>query len=78
MEKSQKNVLPFPKPPEEPATIVVQIGSDRFAIHWEIEELPPAVPVVSWQLASRGHRRRSERCLRRVTSSRSRRSDLPS
>jgi hypothetical protein len=47
MKKRQKNVLPFPKPAEEPApsTIVVQIGKDRFAIHWEVEELPPAEPV---------------------------------
>jgi hypothetical protein len=26
--------------------IVVQIGDERFAIHWEIEELPPAAPIV--------------------------------
>ena len=47
MKKRQKRVLPFPKPTEEPAPsrIVVQIGRDRFAIHWEIEELPPAAPV---------------------------------
>jgi hypothetical protein len=40
--------LPFPTPPAEPldATIIVQVGEDRFAIHWEIEELPPASPLV--------------------------------
>jgi hypothetical protein len=48
MKNRQKKVLPFPKPLEEPAvsTIVVQIGKDRFAIHWEIEELPPAAAMV--------------------------------
>jgi hypothetical protein len=42
------NVLPFPIPPEEPlaSTIVVQIGNERFAIHWEIEDLPPAAPLL--------------------------------
>ena len=48
MKNRQKKVLPFPKPLEEPAasTIVVQIGKDRFAIHWEMEKLPPAAPIV--------------------------------
>jgi hypothetical protein len=43
--------LPFPTPPAEPldATIIVQVGEDRFAIHWEIEELPPASPLVVWK-----------------------------
>jgi hypothetical protein len=42
MNNNQK-ILPFPKSPEEPgaSTIVVQIGDERFAIHWEIEDLPP-------------------------------------
>jgi hypothetical protein len=50
MENRQKKVLPFPTPPEEPvaSTIIVQVGNDRFAIRWEIEELPPvARPVLS-------------------------------
>jgi hypothetical protein len=48
MKSSPKKVLPFPKPPEEPAAsmIVVQIGSERFALHWKMEELPPAAPMV--------------------------------
>jgi hypothetical protein len=48
MKNSRKNILPFPTPPEEPAasTIVVQIGNERFAIHWEIEDLPPAAPLI--------------------------------
>jgi hypothetical protein len=42
----RRKVLQFPKPPEQPqtSTITVQIGGDRFAIHWQIEELPPATP----------------------------------
>jgi hypothetical protein len=61
MKNSKKKVLPFPKPPEEPAasTIVVQIGKERFAIHWEIEELPPAAPLLLWKRAAKGPRRRS-------------------
>jgi hypothetical protein len=48
MKIRKNNVLPFPKPPQEPetTTIVVQIGSERFAIHFEIEDLPSAVPPV--------------------------------
>jgi hypothetical protein len=45
--KNRKNyVLPFPKPPEEPgiSTIICQIGSERFAIHMQVEDLPPASP----------------------------------
>ena len=51
MKNSRKNVLPFPSPPEkdEVSTIVVHIGNDRFAIHCEIEGLPPAVPLVPWK-----------------------------
>jgi len=59
--KNSKKVLPFPKPPEKPeaSTIVVQIGSERFAIHWEIEELPPVAPLVQWIRAAKEPRRRS-------------------
>jgi hypothetical protein len=51
MTKRPKKVLPFPTPQEEPvaSTIIVQIGNDRFAIHWEIEELPPTSPLVAWK-----------------------------
>jgi hypothetical protein len=47
MNKSKKKILLFPKPPEEPGAspIVVQIGSERFAIHYEIEDLPPVPPM---------------------------------
>ena len=50
MKNRQKKVLHFPKPAEQPEDprIVVQIGRDRFAIHWEIEELPPVPPVTLW------------------------------
>ena len=51
MKNRQKKVLPFPKRPEQPedSRTVVQIGSDRFAIHWEIEDLPPVSPVILWK-----------------------------
>jgi hypothetical protein len=51
MKNSQKKVLPFPKPPEEPGaqTIICQIGGERFAIHYEIEDLPPAAPLLQWK-----------------------------
>jgi hypothetical protein len=44
MKNRKNNVLPFPKPPEEPgiSTITCQIGSERFAIHIQVEDLPPA------------------------------------
>jgi hypothetical protein len=53
MKNSPKNVLPFPIPPKEPgaSTIVIQIGDERFAIHWEIEELPPVPPLLPWKTA---------------------------
>jgi hypothetical protein len=40
----QKKVLLFPKPPEQPQdqTMTIQVGNQRFAIHYEIENLPPA------------------------------------
>ena len=42
MKNRQNNVLSFPTPPEEPgvSTIIVQIADERFAIHFEIEDLP--------------------------------------
>jgi hypothetical protein len=51
MKKSQNNVLPFPKRPEEPgvSTIIVRIGNERFAIHWKTEDLPPAAPLLPWK-----------------------------
>ena len=51
MKNGQKNVLPFPPPaaPPEVATIIVQIGNERFAIHWEVEDLPPASKPLAWR-----------------------------
>ena len=48
MKNHQKKLLLFPMPPAETANskIVVQIGSERFAIRWDIEELPPAAQVI--------------------------------
>jgi hypothetical protein len=53
MQNRKNNVLAFPKPPEDESgtsTIIAQIGSERFAIHMQIEDLPPAAPpVVIWK-----------------------------
>jgi len=48
MKKSEKKVLPFPPPPRAPAptTILCQIGNERFALTWQIEDLPPAAPLL--------------------------------
>jgi hypothetical protein len=48
MKNHSKKVLSFPRPPAKPenSRIVVQIGKERFAIHWEIEELPPAARLI--------------------------------
>jgi hypothetical protein len=48
MKNRNNNVFPFPRPLEEPgtSTIIAQIGSERFAIHMQIEDLPPAAPPV--------------------------------
>jgi hypothetical protein len=55
MKNHPKKVLPFPKPPAKPenSRIVVQIGNERFAIHWEIEELPPTVPLIVMRLRAK-------------------------
>jgi len=57
-----KKILQFPTPPEEPllTTVIFQVGSTRFAMHWSIEALPPAelqlrlVPQVN-QITKRIH-----------------------
>ena len=53
--ENEKNVLPFPVPPEKPAVspMIFQIGRERIAIHWEIEDLPPVKPVLRWKAPSR-------------------------
>ena len=40
------NVLAFPAPTknQEKSVIIGQIGRQRFAIHYEIKDLPPATP----------------------------------
>lgn len=47
MTKTKNKILPFP-PPKEPVgqSIICQIGRERFAIHFEVEDLPPPVPVI--------------------------------
>ena len=46
MKNRQKKVLLFPKLPEQPQdqTMTIQVGNQRFAIHYEIENLPPGPP----------------------------------
>lgn len=45
MKKTKNKILHFPTPKEPTSqTIVCQIGRERFAIHFEIEDLPPAAP----------------------------------
>lgn len=47
MKKSGQKVLPFPAPePPAPTSIICQIGNQRFAIHWKIEDLPPVAPLL--------------------------------
>jgi hypothetical protein len=56
MTNRKNNVLPFPEPPEEPgtSTIICQIGSERFAIHMQVEDLPPAPPpLLMWKRKAR-------------------------
>jgi hypothetical protein len=58
MQNSQKKVLQFPKPLEEPGAqpIICQIGADRFAIHYRIEDLPPAATPAGVEARSQeGH-----------------------
>ncbi len=49
MKNRTGKLLCFPRPLPQPSgttTVTVQIGNDRFAIHFEMEELPPAAPLV--------------------------------
>jgi hypothetical protein len=52
---SPKKILPFPKPLGESgtSTIVVQIGDERFAIRWDIVDLPPKELLVLPKRAAR-------------------------
>ena len=46
MKTRKQKVLPFPTPPQErAASIICQVGSQRYAIHYQIEDLPPARPL---------------------------------
>jgi hypothetical protein len=44
--ENQKKVLHFPARREEReiTSMILHLGTQRFAIHWEIEDLPPADP----------------------------------
>ena len=48
MKDTNKKILQFPKPPDEimGTTAFFQVGSTRFAIHWSIQHLPPAKPML--------------------------------
>ena len=54
MKKKEKKVLAFPAPREEAgaSSVIVQIGRERFAIHFEFEDLPPAVPPIPLKRAA--------------------------
>ena len=55
--ENQKEVLHFPAPREEHAitSMIFQIGKQRFAIHWQIEDLPPAAaPLLLLETAPGG------------------------
>jgi hypothetical protein len=45
-----KKVLPFPERAPQPApagqTITCQIGSERFRLHIQVEDLPPVRPAI--------------------------------
>ena len=49
--KNSQRVLPFPQPPKVPGaqTIICQIGDERLAIHYEIEDLPATAPPPLWK-----------------------------
>jgi hypothetical protein len=54
----------FPQPPPEPAdqTIICHIGSERFAIHFEFEDLPPAAPTPPPLLSTQTPGQETETC----------------
>jgi hypothetical protein len=47
MKTTPNNLLQFLKAPQETGNspIVFQLGGDRFALHYTVEDLPPADPV---------------------------------
>jgi hypothetical protein len=51
MKNSQKELLQFPAPLEQPenSTITVHVGGDHFALHYQIEDLPPLAPELPSQ-----------------------------
>ena len=64
MKNRKNNVLPFPKPPEEPgvSTITCQIGSERFALHIQVEDLPHApLPLL---IPKRRAKRAASKCVK--------------
>jgi hypothetical protein len=50
MKKNDNKILVFPQPKEAASTtIMCRIGSQRFAMHLYIEDLPPAKPVIPFK-----------------------------
>jgi hypothetical protein len=47
MKKAKNKILSFP-PSQQPSgqSIICQIGRERFAIHIEVEDLPPPAPLI--------------------------------
>jgi hypothetical protein len=56
MKKNKKKVLVFPAPRKEPSisSIIVEIGDQRFAIHYHVEDLPPRPPLIRLKPAADG------------------------
>jgi hypothetical protein len=53
-EKNEKQDTAFPAAQGTPGqTIISQIGSERFAIHMEVEDLPPPAAVIQFSSSSR-------------------------
>jgi hypothetical protein len=51
MKTTPQNLLQFPKAPQEAgkSPIVFQLGGDRFALHYTVEDLPPVDLVSLWK-----------------------------
>jgi hypothetical protein len=47
MKKTKNKILPFPSSKQAAGqSIICQIGRERFAIHIEVEDLPPAASLI--------------------------------
>jgi hypothetical protein len=65
MKKPENKILLFPQPKEPTAqTVVCQIGSERFALHIEVEDLPPLAAVIELKPTGRKGKTRVVRGVR--------------